>query len=126
MEKSVYNLQQIVKIVVEEKRESTRFRYQPAKSYLFGLVKDKEGFCPIQVVATNEVYTKEQLEAGEYLYSDSKYVVEGTKVYLKPRVVIYFVSDYRVNIVCDTNEEAYKRLEDIKKIAMPITLDSYN
>lgn len=124
MEKSVYNLDKIIKIEILEKRESNRFRYQEAESYLFGLIKFKGGFCPIQVVATSETYSKEQLEAGEYPYSNQKYVVEDYKVYCKPRVVIHFSNDYILNIDFDTNEEAHKRLEEIVDKSIPNLLVS--
>ena len=121
MAKSVYNLDKIVKIEVQEKRESRGFYYSPAKSYLLGLLKDKEGFR-FNISIDHKIYTKEEVEADTSY--GHKLIVEGDKVYCKPRVVVHFVGDFQLRIVCDTNEEAYKQMQDIKTMAIPMSLES--
>lgn len=80
--KEIYNLDQLVKIEIIDKREDTSFKYGNEIKFL-GLTLRKKGFSFIgQVVSEN------------YIVKNYNVIIDGEKVFYKPCVILYFSNTY--------------------------------
>lgn len=123
--KIIYNGETIIKIVVRDKRETSRLEYKPFKKRFWG--KNKEaGFYG--TTFSEGPFTKEDLESGkvEFYYSESmKFIVEDNKAYLFPEVTICYADEHTFTKKFDTFEEAEKWAKEIidKSIKVPLEFE---
>ena len=115
MEIEYYNMEQLVKIVVKDKKDAGFSYYGDVKKsfclWFFDLY-NKVGYYD----SFRSYYSKEGLESGQY--HDVKFIVDDVnkKVYYRPYVSIIFTND-EANFykIFDTFEEALAYGEEISK-----------
>lgn len=115
MVKNVYNLDQVTRIEVTKKTLTNDFEYVKGESYWIKYFNTKAGFRSKSVLLENAIYTKEELEADSFY--GRRYVVEGTDVYRKPKITMYFSDGSEKSLFFDTDNEAQcKRVELTEKL----------
>lgn len=115
MVKNVYNLDQVTRIEVTKKSLTDDFTYVKGESYWIKYFDTKAGFRYKSIVLENAIYTKEELEADSFY--GRRYAVEGTDVYRKPKITLYFSDGSEKSLFFDTDDKAqWKRSELVEKL----------
>lgn len=83
--RSIYNLETLVGIQLHNRVKSNSIEWRPAKRGMFS----KREECYV-CTDTGECYTQKQLEDGEY--NNIKFIVDGSTVYHRPYVAMFFVN----------------------------------
>jgi hypothetical protein len=97
----IYNGDQLVKVVINDRKQDTDLEWRPFKKSFWG--NQKEGFYNRYSIC-NTVYTADELRNGE-LYG-IKLIVDYQTVYYKPNVKLHFANKDSFTKVFNSYEEA--------------------
>lgn len=119
--KTIYNLDKVIKIVVNDFRECLSLSYHEETKKTFWCRGISEGFYSL--FGANKPYSKEELERGDYSGIILK-VIDNT-AYYRPNVNIYFEGEKRYVKTFDTYDDAIKFALDIqsKSITNPLIIN---
>ena len=98
--KTIYNLDTLVSVKIEDKKECTYLKFVPTRNYWLFTIKE-------HFTDDNHRYSKEYLEAKGY-YSGDSMLVENNKVYFKPSATLRFANQESYTKKFDTIQEATK------------------
>lgn len=106
MVKNVYNLDQVTRIEVTKKSLTNDFTFVKGQKYWIKFFNTQEGFKHYSHIVDDKIYTKEELENKTSFYGE-RYEVDGTDVYSKPKVTLYFSDKSQKCFYFDTDNEAH-------------------
>lgn len=119
--KQIFNLDTVIKINVGDRRKSKNFKFVDEQKKSFWGHGHKAGYVTLW---GDKVYTKEELEKGEY--ENIKYLFIGDEIFYRPYVEVIFPEKIVHYKTFDTYEEAqeYGNELQIKSIPNPLVIEN--
>lgn len=115
MVKSVYNLDQVTRIVVTKKTLTNNYTFVKGFDFPIKFFSVKSGYRHQSSIVDPKIHTKEELEQLEMW--GTRYLVEDDKVYVRPTVVLHFSDGSQKTLFFNTDNEAqWKRGELCDKL----------
>jgi hypothetical protein len=119
--KHIYNLDTVIKINVNDRCKTNRFKFVEEEKKTFWNHGNKAGYITLW---DNYVYSKEELENGKY--DGIKFLFVDDEMFYRPYVEVLFPNDIKHIKKFNTYEEAQEYANEIriKSIPNPLVIEN--